>query len=72
MTDRFYSYDPEDGFDEHDSEDAAEPSREGRSGPGLRDREWYRLSREVRERGYKPGWAWHRYRVLFGEQRRAG
>lgn len=27
---------------------------------------WQRLQATARERGYSPGWAWHRYRVMYG------
>lgn len=38
-----------------------------RSTPDAKAREWEFLQRQERERGYKRGWAWHRYRARYGE-----
>lgn len=34
--------------------------------PDRRADAWRKLQSMARERGYAPGWAWHRYRVMYG------
>lgn len=34
--------------------------------PDRRAQEWQRLQATARARGYSAGWAWHRYRVMYG------